>query len=139
MQLGEYILFNRVVLATIIVTVLITILFIDLNSWTCVHKTITGFECKSCGITRDFLSFLRFDFTKPINQYSLGLFLYCTFQFIYRIIIAIFGLNLFSKQTKDQNSIELIDSKEVDIKKVIISDVMITFLFGILVFLPFWI
>ena len=118
---------------------ILAVILIDHNSWNCVHSTITGYECKSCGITRDFLSFLHFDFSNPINQYSFGLFLYCIFQSIYRIIIATFGVNLLSKQTKFKNANLYLDAKEVDIKKVIISDAMITFLFGTLVFLPFWI
>lgn len=139
MQLREYILLNRVVAVTLSVMAILTVILIDQESWNCIHKTITGYECKSCGITRDFLSFLQFDFSNPINQYSFSLFLYFIFQSTYRILIATAGLKLLCKQIKSRNSILKLDRKEVDIKKVIIADAMITFLFGILVFLPFWI
>ncbi|MFT6334371.1 MAG: hypothetical protein ACJATI_001109 [Halioglobus sp.] len=85
------------------------------------------------------MSFLQFDFSKPINQFSFGLFLFFTIQFGYRIFIAIEGLSYLEKQMQGQKIVLSQHIKEVDIKKVIISDAMITFLFGILVFFPFWI
>lgn len=139
MRIKEYIFLNRIIVVVGILIFSLFILLIDSGSIACVNLAYTGKECASCGITRDFLSFLQLDFSEPINQHSIGLFIYCTFQFLYRILIATLGLKFLWEHTYGQNSILNRVVKKVDIKKVIIADAMITFLFGILVFLPFWI
>ena len=124
MFVKDYILLNRGVVIVLSVTVLVAVFLIDYDSFICLHKAITGKECSSCGITRDFMNYLNLDFSKNINQYSFNLFLYCILQFGYRLAMSAFGFMIIDRAY---------------IKKVIIADVMITFLFGTIVFLPFWI
>ena len=138
MQLNEYIFFNRVVVIVLVVVVAVGVVMIDQDSLKCAHLSITGYECNSCGVTRDFLSFMRLNFSQPNNQYSLNLFLYCIMQFMYSMFIASVGLKVLKNQEK-QNSFLIEYFIRGGIKKVIIADAMITFLFGVLVFLPFWI
>lgn len=139
MNIKEYIFLNRIIVFVGIFIFFLVFFLNNSGAITCVHLTYTSEECASCGVTRDFSSFLQLDFSKPINQYSFGLFLYCILQFIYRILIASIGLGLRGKQTKSKNLILNKNVRELVIKKVIIADAMITFLFGIVVFLPFWI
>lgn len=124
MFVREYVLFNRVVVVGVFAIVCIAGMLIDYDSFICMHKTITGHECKSCGVTRDFINYLNLDFSKSINHYSFNLFLYCILQFGYRLAASIYGFMI---------------NDLIYLKKVIIADVMITFLCGTIVFLPFWI
>ncbi|MFT4536515.1 MAG: hypothetical protein ACJA1A_001941 [Saprospiraceae bacterium] len=124
MYVKDYVEFNRVVIIVIFVIVCIAGFLVESDSFICMHKAITGYECKSCGVTRDFINYLKLDFSKNINQYSFNLFLFCMLQFGYRLAMSTYGLIIVDK---------------VDIKKVIIVDVMITFLFTTIVFYPFWI
>lgn len=78
----------------------------------------TGEACSSCGLTRDFKSFSRFDFSQPINQNSLFVFAWFVFQFIGRGILSALPMNTSSQ-----------------FKKL---DLFLTVITVMAVFLPFW-
>lgn len=82
---NEYILANRLLVGIFIFTCLFVGLFLDEGSIQCIHKSLTTESCSSCGLTRDFISFLKFNFKNPVNQASLGLFFFVVVQLIFRI------------------------------------------------------
>ncbi|MFM7022310.1 MAG: DUF2752 domain-containing protein [Flavobacteriales bacterium] len=55
----------------------------------CVYKELLGRECVSCGLTRDFHSYLSLDFSSPLNPYSLSIFLFFFVQMWFRLILAL--------------------------------------------------
>ena len=55
----------------------------------CQVVELTGNECSSCGLTRDFISFTHFNFKSPINDKSIFVFVWFLAQFLMRIVIMI--------------------------------------------------
>lgn len=141
----EYVLLNRIIITAGLFLVFFFILLSYSGIPACVHLTYTGQECGSCGITRDIISFLKFDFATPINDNSIGFFLFGILQFIYRIFISSLSLREASRGSVANDplfftwSFSNSKNRVVGIKKVIITDAMITFILAVLVFLPFWI
>ena len=116
----EYSLLNILFVALLFCLFVIALFFdVDSNFISCQVLETTGKECKSCGLTRDFASFSRFDFSSPINDQSIFVFTWFVLQFITRIILITFSSKIGSKVMK--------------------LDMFISLLSGILVFLPFWI
>lgn len=146
MNTREYIYMNRAIVIVGVITFCV-LLYCSMNgSYGCVHLDYTGQECKSCGVTRDFISFLKFNFHNPINSNSLVLFFYLLLQLLYRSIISVFGMGpaenssmISIDQPLGREGIKNGIINAIDIKKVITTDVIITFLLGLFVFLPFWI
>ncbi len=119
MSSKEYTLFN-VFFVALLFCLFLTSLFLDENnnSLSCQILEITGTECKSCGLTRDFIAFSHLDFRSPINKHSIFIFVWFLFQLIGRTVIVL--------------RLRSIDSK------LIMYDFIILLFTGILVFLPFW-
>ncbi|WP_324363240.1 DUF2752 domain-containing protein [Acetivibrio sp.] len=55
---------------------------------TCFFKSITGYNCPSCGMTRSFVSIGHFDFKSAFRYNMAGIFAYawCVLEIIYRIL-----------------------------------------------------
>ena len=51
----------------------------------CIHMDYLGQPCYTCGISRDFINFMNFQFETPINEKSAFLFISFIVQFILRI------------------------------------------------------
>ena len=144
MNSAEYISLNRIIVLAGSSLVLFFVLLSFSGTPTCIHLIYTGQDCNSCGVTRDVLSFLQFDFSNPINTNSYRIFAFGVLQFLYRSYISILNRGVISEAV---NSADLLyyqypctknKSRVISIKKVIITDAMITFLCGVLAFLPFW-
>ena len=58
----------------------------------CIHKSIYGKVCPSCGFSRAFASFVYFDFEKgnSYNPYALTVYCFIVFQFVWRMVLLIF-------------------------------------------------
>lgn len=69
------------------------------GSYTCPVKNISGFHCVSCGMTRDFVQFIQFNFDSPINPNSWRLFTWVMTQIILRGI----GILLLRNKVTNQN------------------------------------
>jgi len=121
MNTKEYILLNRLFFIGIVTLFILGVFFYGSGELNCKQMLYTGNPCSSCGLTRDFLSFIRLDFNSPINKASFGVFIFFVAQIIYRFYIGAFG-----------------GKKLIQTKKVIIADAVITFLFIVVVFIPFW-
>ncbi|MBM0650369.1 DUF2752 domain-containing protein [Capnocytophaga genosp. AHN8471] len=52
----------------------------------CYYKSHYGFECPTCGLTRDFSQFLSLDFHSPLNPASYYYFTAFTLIFVTRIL-----------------------------------------------------
>lgn len=54
----------------------------------CIFKTMTGYNCPSCGMTRAFIFVSHFNITEALKMNEAGVFLYffCLFQIPYRFI-----------------------------------------------------
>ena len=64
--------------------------FYDSNAAvSCVYKTTLGLECMSCGLTRDFNSFLTLNFDHIINEVSHKIFLFFVIQLIMRLFFSL--------------------------------------------------
>jgi len=99
-----YIIFNWVALMIIIYLSMLPIISPFLNKyfphvWSCAYLNITGNPCPFCGITRDFISLIHFNFDL-INTQSLVLFVFVIFEFLFRIIIIIINKKLKEKTKK---------------------------------------
>lgn len=55
----------------------------------CVYKQKTGFECNTCGITRDFKSIIKFNTSNLLNHFSLFIFNMFATLFSSRLLIVI--------------------------------------------------
>lgn len=116
----EYFLFN-VLFVALLLCLFIIPTFLDGSESlvSCQVLESTGKECKSCGLTRDFISFTHLDFRSPLNSQSIFVFLWFLFQLIGRAILAMISSSITPKLIK--------------------YDLYISVFTGILVFLPFWI
>lgn len=63
---------------------------------TCIFKTVTGIYCPACGMTRAFLSILRFDFLDACYQNLLSIPLLCFIIFSTFRLLKDFIKNSFS-------------------------------------------
>jgi hypothetical protein len=88
----------------------------------CQVKAVTGIPCSSCGLTRDFLSFINLDFKSPINPNSIKLFGFVIIQALYRIGI----------------TTKLLKFKIANIKKTISLDILLTAIMAIVTLIQFW-
>ena len=59
----------------------------------CGFKLQTGYECTTCGITRDLLNFANGDFSKPLNPNSRFVATFGLFQMSLRIIFSLVTLD----------------------------------------------
>ena len=120
MSSKEYSLLN-ILFAAFLFCLFAVSLFYDLDSnlISCQVLETTGKECKSCGLTRDFVSFTKLDFSSPINNQSISVFTWFVLQFVLRINFVAFSSRLG--------------------RKVMKTDLIASLISGILVFLPFWI
>lgn len=117
----EYSFFNRVVVI-IILALIVFSWILDLNElYQCNQLSITGMECSSCGVTRDFISYIHFDFSNHINQHSLGLFIYFLFQIVFRLFYGFMKSNVKMR-------------KQI----IYIFDLLLTLVGGCLAIGPFW-
>ncbi len=89
MNSSEYRLLNRVVVFVTAAVLFILVFYVNEDTIKCIQLDRTGIPCTSCGMTRDFKSFLQFDFENPINDYSWRVFLFLWIQFFYRTIMSI--------------------------------------------------
>ncbi len=120
MSKKEYILFN--VLLVALLFCLFIIAFVsneNTNLISCQMVKVTGQECSSCGLTRDFIAFTHLDFRSPINDQSIFVYLWFLFHLIIRSIL------ILRPKCINPNLMKW--------------DLMISLLTGIVVFLPFWI
>ncbi len=87
-------------LVNIILIVLFLIGFVYVaiveESMTCYYKSVHGTVCNTCGMTRDFKSMIKFDFSYLINPHSTFFFLLFSLFFFTRIGVLISLLKLES-------------------------------------------
>jgi hypothetical protein len=107
MNLHDYYRFNLIFIIIFSLIIIAAVVYYNINdSIECQVKTVTGVACNSCGLTRDFVSFLKLDFENTVNKNSLKVFILLMSQLIYRSLIAV---NLL-KWTKDKvKNVFLID------------------------------
>ncbi len=74
------------VLTIVGLSYLLYITLVDPTMSTCSYKLLYGNECPSCGLSRDFVSFIKFDFDRPINSNSFAVFIFFMSQLCYRFI-----------------------------------------------------
>jgi len=115
----EYSLLNVLFVALLFCLFVVSFFYdVDNNFITCQVLEATGKECKSCGLTRDFVSFTHLDFKSPINDQSIFVFIWFVLQFLIRIVLVFLTSRMNDKVMK--------------------YDLIISLLSGIIVFLPFW-
>jgi len=120
MSSKEYTLFNVLFVAFLICIFVLPLLIGQGDSFiSCQILEATGEVCSSCGLTRDFSSFLHLDFKSPINEQSIFVFIWFVFQLIVRVVLVMLS--------------------SIVSTKMMIYDMFISMLSGIMVFLPFWI
>lgn len=108
------------IFAVLILCLLLASRFLDLEyTATCQILKVTGKECSSCGLTRDFISFSHFDFASPHNSQSIYVYIWVFFQLVLRLTV-----------------VALPSQKRL---KFIFVDSALSFLSALYVFLPFWI
>lgn len=81
----DYIRFNRY---WVFINVLITVVFwylYNTGGITCWIKSTSGLLCSTCGMSRDFMSYLKGDFSTTINPNSKLLFGWLVSNFIWRL------------------------------------------------------
>lgn len=115
----EYRLLNILFVAFLLILFTTAIFYNSENTLvSCQVLEITGKPCKSCGLTRDFVSFARLDFSLPVNDQSIFVFLWFALQLFVRFLLVLFASY---------------------IKPVLMRyDVLLTILSGLVVFAPFW-
>lgn len=64
----------------------------------CLHKTLNGYNCPGCGLTRSFVCFAHGQFKESFNFHRIGIviYLFFAFQIVYRLYIIKFhskGIN----------------------------------------------
>lgn len=97
--MSNYLRLNRYLGMAIVGLFFTFLLTTELYPIQCSISKVTGLQCRSCGLTRDFFSYIRGDFANPVNDYSLRLFLYLSLQFCYRILIGyIYPLTYIDKK-----------------------------------------
>jgi hypothetical protein len=144
MNRSEYEFLNRIIVTITLISALLFILLNQGGYIQCALLNITGQECKSCGLTRDFLSFLNFNFESPVNSQSLPLFIFCVVQLGYRSYMGFIRLGYRLYKTKSNTAIEKIrmDTKSyrspLNLKTVITIDAVITVFVTIILVIPFW-
>jgi len=115
----EYYLMNLLFVALLFGLFLISFLADNSTNFiTCQVLVLTGKECKSCGLTRDFMSFAQLDFNSPINNQSIFVFFWFLIQLLVRITTVIMPTVIGQKLKW--------------------FDLIITTCSAIFVFLPFW-
>ena len=87
-----YQLFNLSFLVLFSTLFIYVIFFANSGFIVCSIKSQTGFDCPSCGLTRDFYSILHGQYDKLVNGYSMGIFLFFMVQFIMRILLVMLRL-----------------------------------------------
>lgn len=76
---------NLTIAAVLIVVLLLLFLGIVSGVVQCPYKSQYGISCASCGISRDIFSYLKLDFSSPLNPNSLKVFLFFLCQIFLRI------------------------------------------------------
>lgn len=118
MSSKEYFILN-IIFAALLFCLFISSYFVESDPLiTCQILELTGKECNSCGLTRDFKSFSHFNFKSPLNSHSIFVYSWFMLQFILRLILI------------------QIPSNYRDM--VVRFDIIFTTLSGLAVFLPFW-
>ncbi|MEE9438929.1 MAG: DUF2752 domain-containing protein [Saprospiraceae bacterium] len=77
---------NIVVFTTILGVIYFLYLIIIDPTNTCLSKTITGVDCATCGLSRDFIAFFQIDFQQPNNKHSISIFVFLCVQLLYRLM-----------------------------------------------------
>jgi len=117
----EYRLFNILLVAfSLVLVVFLYLLNGDgVPTFSCQVFQRTGTPCGSCGLTRDFVSFILLDFTSPINSQSIYVFTWWVAHILVRSLIVAFPI------LNTPNARKL--------------DLVISLISAFVVFLPFWI
>lgn len=119
MSSKDYYVLN-IIFAALIFCLLVSGFFIDSSAqFSCQVLEQTGKECKSCGLTRDFVSFNQLDFDNPINEHSLKLYTWFLLQLLIRILLLLIPSGVRSK--------------------LIVYDLIFLMVSAIYVFVPLWI
>ena len=82
--------FNTFLSIGMLLSAIIFFLAYQNNGIQCMHLGLNGQPCPSCGISRDFMDFLRLQFESPINAKSPFLFISLFGQFLFRLTSSIF-------------------------------------------------
>lgn len=144
MDKKEYAFFNRVLVTIFIITGMLLLYLDDSGHIHCVQLSITGQECKSCGLTRDFTSYLNLDFNSAINPQSLPLFIFCAIQLLYRLYVGFVQSGYGSLSRMSKSPLQEMESHtksrkiERNLKTVITLDAVITVFATLFIALPFW-
>ena len=102
-QDGSFFIFNFVfsIISLIVICYLIYLVFYgrDGEGIQCVYKVNLGYECQTCGFTRSFIDYMKFDFTSGYsrNESSIYYFVFAAYFAISRFFWVIYVLILFSK------------------------------------------
>jgi hypothetical protein len=119
MSSKEYLILN-IIFAALLFCLFISSYFVESNPLiSCQVLGLTGKECNSCGLTRDFRSFSHLNFNNPINSQSIIVYSWFMLQFLIRILLIQIPSNLRDRVVK--------------------FDIIFSIVSGIGVFLPFWI
>ena len=161
MDKKEYEFFNRLAVALVLMVGVLFLFFSNGGHVICAQLEVTGQECKGCGLTRDFLSYLNFDFNTSINPHSFPLFICCCAQLMYRMYVGfvrpgygaekwlacIANRRLAGKQTQRTYTLQ-VDKIEKNnesikiaknLKTVMTVDIVITVFIILYIFLVFWV
>lgn len=116
----EYYLMNLLFVA-LLFGLFVSTFIIDIGSHlaSCQVLEHTGEQCKSCGLTRDFISFTHLDFESPVNEQSIYVILWFLIQLLVRVVL-VTRSNLIGPKLKW-------------------TDLILSTCSAIFVFFPFWI
>jgi hypothetical protein len=119
MSSKEYLILNIIFAALLFLLFIACFIFTTESFISCQVVELSGKECNSCGLTRDFIAFAHLDFEKALNENSIYLFFWFLIQLVMRIFIILLPPRWRLKAT--------------------IYDLIFSFVSGIIVFLPLWI
>lgn len=84
---------NLYLTVALIATLVIIYIWLQTGTMKCQFVAISGSPCTSCGLTRDIIQYLSFDFSQGVNTYSLRVFILLTGQIVVRGLLALSSLS----------------------------------------------
>lgn len=107
-QGGSFFIFNFVfsILSLIVICYLIYLTFYggEGEGFQCVYKVNLGYECQTCGFTRSFIDYFKFDFNSGYsrNESSIYYFIFAAYFAISRFCWVVYVLIMFSKKPSNK-------------------------------------
>ena len=78
---------NLTIAIVLLVVLLLLFWGISAGFVKCPYQSEYGFACASCGMSRDFMQFLQFDYSHSINPHSFNIFIFFISQLVLRTLL----------------------------------------------------